>query len=604
MKRWTNRMLAVFVMFCLFILMQGCGKERLDKMLFSTEDAGGTEEFKETEEMVSNSVIKTEEPDNTQLKDKLTLYEKDNNTSVITMYLTVRKGNPSEATNHTWAEVNSYSVYDYDAAGVARYGVEGLLQVGDENGPIRGELGYGQNAPNSTITIRGQTSSRNPQKSYKIKIKDGKGDWRDQQTINLNKHQGDGVRFRNKLSYDLLKGIPGMVSLQTQFVHLYVKDQTEGANDTFKDYGLYTQVEQPNKSFLKRHGLDNKGHLYKINSFEFQRYEDVIKLKTDSDFDEKAFEERIEIKGNDDNSKLIAMLEDVNNTAIPIEDIMDKWFDEENMMTWLAYQILTGNTDTQSRNTMIYSPLNLNTWYFIAWDNDSSFMRRQFELQNRSETDSWETGISNYWGNVLFQRVLRDKDMRDELDEEIREVRTLLSEDRLRLLVDDYQKVTKNYVYAPADIVNAPLTPEQFDEVCAAIPTEVEQNYQTYLETLEDPMPFYIGVPQLTEGGIDFIWDNSYDFDAEDIYYTFELADNLEFTNPIAVKDSIFAPEYVYEGTLSPGQYFVRVKAQNESGQQQYAFDYYVVDDMYKVYGTKCFYVMDDGSIVEGIYEE
>ena len=104
--------------------------------------------------------------------------------------------------------------------GVERYQTAALLQVGDESGPQSGEVGYGENVPNATVQIRGQTSSRNSQKNYKIELKKNKGTWRGQRTINLNKHQTDGMRFRNKLSYDLLKGIPQLMSLRTQFVHL------------------------------------------------------------------------------------------------------------------------------------------------------------------------------------------------------------------------------------------------------------------------------------------------------------------------------------------------------------------------------------------------
>ena len=31
----------------------------------------------------------------------------------------------------------------------------------------------------------------------------------------------------------------------------------------FEDYGLYTQVEQINKNYLKDHGLDENANLYK-----------------------------------------------------------------------------------------------------------------------------------------------------------------------------------------------------------------------------------------------------------------------------------------------------------------------------------------------------
>ena len=91
-----------------------------------------------------------------------------NDTSVVTMYLTVSKGNSSENTYHTWKEINSYSVYDYEDMGVERYQVAGLLQVGDENGPTQGEVGYGESVPNATVQIRGQTSARMHKKIIKL----------------------------------------------------------------------------------------------------------------------------------------------------------------------------------------------------------------------------------------------------------------------------------------------------------------------------------------------------------------------------------------------------------------------------------------------------
>ncbi|MFR6580780.1 MAG: hypothetical protein ACLURP_01100 [Ruminococcus sp.] len=50
-----------------------------------------------------------------------------------------------------------------------------LLQIGNENGPTEGMVGYGENIPNATVQIRGQTSSRNAQKNYKIELKKNKG---------------------------------------------------------------------------------------------------------------------------------------------------------------------------------------------------------------------------------------------------------------------------------------------------------------------------------------------------------------------------------------------------------------------------------------------
>lgn len=93
------------------------------------------------------------------LRDKDELYEVYDDSGIVTMYLTVSRGNSSENTDHSWAEINTYSVYDYADMGVARYQVMGLLQAGDEDGPVAGEVGYGEEAPNATVQVRGQTSS-------------------------------------------------------------------------------------------------------------------------------------------------------------------------------------------------------------------------------------------------------------------------------------------------------------------------------------------------------------------------------------------------------------------------------------------------------------
>ena len=436
MKFYKSIAICCAVLFAVSSCLTGC--------TFSGQDKAASSEKKQTEESVKKEEV--QDINEVHLRDKDSLYANDDETSVVTMYLTVSKGNSSEGTNHTWEEINTYSAYDYEKMGVERYQSAALLQVGDESGPKSGEVGYGEDVPNATVQIRGQTSSRNAQKNYKIELKKNKGTWRGQRTINLNKHQTEGMRFRNKLSYDLLKGIPQLMSLRTQFVHLYVRDLTKGDNAEFQDYGLYTQVEQLNKTGMKNHGMDSNGQLYKINSFEFYRHEDVIKKADDPTYDQKAFEKMLEIKGDSDHTKLINMLTALNDNSQPIDSILKKYFDRENLTYWMAYQILTGNVDTQNRNTYLYSPQNSNTWYLIAWDNDGSFMRTEYAIQNRSDQGSWECGVSNYWGNVLFQRCLQSEDFREELDAAVLDVKSYLSEERISGMIQAYRSVTQMYL--------------------------------------------------------------------------------------------------------------------------------------------------------------
>lgn len=108
----------------------------------------------------------------------------------------------------------------------------------------------------------------------------------------------------------------------------------------------------------------------------------------------------------------------------------------------------------------------------------------------------------------------------------------------------------------------------------------------------------------MTDEGMYFAWDASYDFQAQDIYYTLELAKDYTFEKPVLRVEGLFATEYLYEGELEPGQYFMRMTAKNESGIEQRAFDYYVASGNQVIHGVKCFFVMPDGSVQEDVYEE
>ena len=98
------------------------------------------------------------------------------------MYLTVSRGNDAENTNHSWEEINSYSVFDYEEMGVPRYQVAALLQVGDENGPVAERLDTVRQYRMQLCRSGDKVPVKNPQKNYKIKLKENKGSWEGQQT--------------------------------------------------------------------------------------------------------------------------------------------------------------------------------------------------------------------------------------------------------------------------------------------------------------------------------------------------------------------------------------------------------------------------------------
>ncbi|MDD2269286.1 MAG: CotH kinase family protein [Eubacteriales bacterium] len=575
----------IIIILMTLLVLSGC--DYINDILNESNDNSSTFETNSDATKIDN--------DELTVVDKELWYDKSDDYSVVTMYLTVSEGNRGDNTNHTWQEVNSYSIFYYDDLGIDRYAVEGLLQVGDENGPVAGMLGFDALAPNARVNVRGNTTSTSPQKSFKIELDQGKGMWREQRTIILNKHVWDPTRIRNKLTYDLLRDIPGAISARTQFVHLYVKDDTS-SNTTggqFVDYGLFTNVEQFNGRYLRNHAFDNNGSFYKAEMFEFYRYEDTLKLSSDPTYDQKAFEDIIEIKGNADHTKFLKMLDDVNNTLLPINTVFTKYFDEENYFTWLAFQILIGNADTTSRNFFIYSPLNSEKWYFISWDNDGAWDVDR--MTEPIEAFGHEYGISNYWGVVLHQRVLKQPEYRKKLDDKINELREILTEEMLKERIDAYSKVVKPFIYSMPDIAYAREAEDTLNETLNKMPKLIEVNYKMYTESLKRPMPFFLGTPEIIEKGkVSFRWDTSYDFNEEKIYYKLQISDSYLFDKIIFESDNLLLPEIDVPITLAKGQYFYRVVATNQSGYSQAAFDYYVDKDYIKNYGIISFFVDGD----------
>ena len=533
-------------------------------------------------------------------QDNPDIYQYDDPTSVVTMYVTVRKGNSSDNTNYTWKQVNDFTKWFYtNNKNVVVGRSEAIVQVGDEKGPIPGELGYGAVVSNATIQIRGASTSLQAQKSYKIELRSQAGKWRGQTTIDLNKHIFDPSRLRQKLSFDLMKQIPNMVSLRTQFVHLYVKDETELPLQTkFQDYGLFTQVEQPNKRYLRAHLLDPNAQLYKATFFEFNRYPDQLRLVTDPLYNLDSFSSILEVKGNQDHSKLIKMLDDLNNYDIPIEQTFEKYFNKENYFTWLAFNILVGNVDTQSQNFLLYSPENGTKWYFMPWDYDGTFFRESQVNLGYFPYQPWEYGIANYWGSRLHNRVLSVAKYRNMLNDKINELMKFLTPERIKGMVDSYRAVTDVYTSRMPDLYYDSFSTALKNQDIASIPGEIKLNYDLYLESLQTSMPFYLGTPEVQGDQLVFNWDESKDFGGQNITYHFMLSDNWEFKTVLA--DVTLKNEVTTKiPMLKPGDYFWRVLATNEKGKIAYPFDLYWDAESQPHYSMKYFYVTADGKVLE-----
>jgi spore coat protein H len=525
-------------------------------------------------------IPKEEEVEITQndgsLQEDKRVYQNDNPNSIVHLYVTVLDQSDAGGMSNSLFEMNQWYINHSNQLESPTLNV--IVQEGDEKGPKKGSLGYQEKMANASFSIRGNSSKLEVQKSYKIKLNDRPGLWKGQKVINLNKHVDDLSRVKNKLSFDYFQKIPELPSVRTQFVHLHIKDlSTSPIEKEYKSYGLYTHVEQVNERYLSSHGLNPYGHIYKVVNFEFRLDESKIKTEDDPDFDKKKFETSLEIKGNNDHSKLIGMLKDLNNPNNNINDLISRYFDRENLLSWLAINILFGNIDTEVNNYYLYSYPSSEKWYFIPWDYDKAWGWHTDKDQN---IPTWQTGIARYWGTLLHNRFLRDPNNVAALNEKIEELSTVITKDQTMKLLEGYKSVVKPLVSQAPDMTFYPTDIKKFEQNYNKLISQPEMNKKVYYEQLEFPMPIYLGDPTISNQTFSFDWDHSYHLKGDDLFYTFQLSKDIEFNNILIEHKNLTSTNTKVEH-LNKGRYFWRVLITDTKGHTQIPFDYYISDGMY-----------------------
>lgn len=298
----------------------------------------------------------------------------------------------------------------------------------------RGRQPKGQpiNIPNATIRVRGNPSAS--LKSYRVKFMDGTEGFNGQSSFNLGKHLNDPSRIANKLAHDLIINLEHISGFRTNFLEVYIKDDSIEENADFNSYGLYTHIEQPNKAYLRSRGLDENGSIYRAEDFYFQ-LEPQLKNVDDSDYDEQSFETVLAIREGKDHSKLIKMLKDINDESKDFDKVFRTYFNEDNYLTWLSINILLGNANGMSEGFLMYNPSNSSVFFLLPWDFDGIFnwMYKESDMPNLYEC------LDNV---VLHRKYLQQDGNIEKLKDRIEELKNnAFSPDKVKTLIKHYKPI-------------------------------------------------------------------------------------------------------------------------------------------------------------------
>ncbi len=346
------------------------------------------------------------------LHEDKSIYEQDSN--LYDVYISVFPTRDDDGEMIDFSAFGLHTARDHSYNPVLNCNIQ-ILEEGQKPDPL-----LDLNQKNATIRVRGNSSRGAAYKSYKVKLEEEAGTFFGQKNLNINKHAGDVSKIATKLQTDLLTQIDHIAGYRTYFMRLWIRDASLPEEEQeFAYYGLYTETEQPNKTYLETRGLASNAVMYKASDFSFA-LRDVLRNVDDPEYSEEEFETVLSIREGSDHGKLLDMMEAVNDMTRDFGEIFYTYFDEENYLTWLAFNLLMGNEDIINHNYILYSPENALTWYFIPWDFDGA-LRYGEHRSTFSQPESLR-GIQMLNSGILHRRYLRMEGGMEKLEEKMREL--------------------------------------------------------------------------------------------------------------------------------------------------------------------------------------
>jgi spore coat protein H len=339
--------------------------------------------------------------------------------------------------------------------------------------------------PNGMLQLHGSTSRTAIQKSFQIHLAKTGAPWRGSHTVNLLKHPFDLTRVRSSISFDEFRSVSDFTSLRQGWIHLSIN----GA-----DQGLYQWLEEPDTDFLAAHGLDPNGTVYKSETFAFEPVSDAVAS------DPNQFGMLVEAKGTPAVAKFQQMAAAVNDMTQDINDVIARYFNRANYVTWLAVNMLMTDYDSNTQNFILYSPAGYAGWYFLPWDYDGAW--DWYSQPGEFTLPRYREGLSNWWSIMLHSRFLSDPNNLAELDARIKALTATVSDTATAALMAGYHDLVQSFISVEPDLDNLPCadggTPQavvDWQTEYTRIGSAASAAFATYQATLDRPMPFYLYTP-------------------------------------------------------------------------------------------------------------
>ena len=496
------------------------------------------------------------------------IYERDN--SIYDVYITVF---PTKDENGEMLDFSAFSKHqsrDHSYNPTLNCNIQ-ILNEGEKMDPL-----LNLDVSNATIRVRGNSSRGDTYKSYKVKLTDENTSFHGQKNLNINKHSEDVTKIATKLETALLAEMDDIGSYRSYFMRVWIRDASlPKEQQQFRYYGLYTEIEQPNKSYLEVRGLSSEGNLYKARNFDFS-LQDVLKNVDDPAYKEEDFETVLTIREGKDHTKLLEMLKAVNDETNDFEKIFHKYFNEDNYLTWMAFNLLLGNDDIINHNFIIYSPNNSQTWYFIPWDFDGTLHFGEYESSLMKLPPSLKGG-QKLNQSVLHRRYFRLEGSREKLLRKMEELlEHNLTRENVTEIVNSYKGVLDKTMALEPDIFLLEMPPNELPGYLDSLYDGILSNYEAYKVANEYPVPMYVAAPEKNKDGtIHFSWQPSYSYQGRTVTYNLKVYTDFNMQNLVLEEYNIVNTSWDSDIKLKKGTYYLMVTAVDSKGNEQLSMERY-----------------------------
>ena len=262
--------------------------------------------------------------------------------------------------------------------------------------------------------------------------------------INLSNEFPDPSMLRNTVAYKILRDA-GLIVPRSSFAKVFV-------NDVY--WGLYSVIEQIDKSYLSMHFKDSEGELIKgVASSLFWLPDDTL-----------SFWRNFEIKNKNAPvtwSRLIAFAEKVNTTSADVfYDSLSGEFDFDSYLPVFAADIIFNNWDSYffGQNYYLYRDSTESRYHFLAWDYNNSLNTKT----GKEDFQILSGGSNSYLLSLpLPLKILNNKKLKGQYFDELCRINKIMSSDSIQTFILKMHKLIRPALLKDSGKV---MTIQQYDE--------------------------------------------------------------------------------------------------------------------------------------------